>query len=313
MKTKKHKLIKNTYTRKEKKKIANKVLHLTEKEVLIDFKKLQEIGCLKHKLLSNVGNNVVNKYTFVERLNTVTLKNVNFYDIWKNKPILRKKPFIQKLLKHYENRKTKYSEPKMWFRISNLYYSAVSIFKPIIAMDIYCRYQPKCILDFTMGWGGRLVGACALNIPKYIGIDNNMQLKIPYNHLNTFLNKHSDTEIQLLFEDALTVDYSKLDYDCVLTSPPYYNIEIYGDNGEKKKESLKELKERWNKDFYSPLFEKTFKYLKKEGHYCINISNEIFENVAVKILGKPAQKIPMPKTNRSFNKYKEFIYVWKKL
>ena len=95
-------------------------------------------------------------------------------------------------------------------------------------MELYSRFKPKSVLDFTMGWGGRLVGACALDVPNYIGIDSNKQLKEPYQRMVKLLNKlGTNTKINLMFKDALKVDYSKLDYDCVLTSPPYYNVEVY--------------------------------------------------------------------------------------
>ena len=65
----------------------------------------------------------------------------------------------------------------------------------------------------------------------------------------------TETKIELIFKDALKVDYSKIDYDLVLTSPPYYNTEIY--KGTKKMD-----KENWNNNFYKPLFTKTFANLK---------------------------------------------------
>ena len=298
--------IKNNYTLKQKRNIAQKILDIREKDIETDFINLKEIGCEKKKALSQIGNDIVNYFTFVERLNTIGNKKLNFYDVWRNKNALAKKKYINNIVSFYKNRKTKYPEPKVWYRISNLYFSAISIFKPQIAMDIYCLYNPTTILDFTMGWGGRLVGACALNIPKYIGIDMNSNLKTPYNKMTHFLKKHSTTEIELYFQDALTVDYSKLNYDLVLTSPPYYNIETYGDNVEK-------TKEEWDKSFYIPIFEKTFQHLKPGGHYCINIPNEVYENVAIKILGNPLTKIPLPKSKRtSSENYNEFIYVWKK-
>lgn len=298
--------IKNNYTLKQKRNIAQKILDIREKDIETDFINLKDIGCEKKKALSQIGNDVVNYFTFVERLNTIGNKKINFYDVWRNKNALAKKKYINNIVSFYKNRKTKYPEPKVWYRISNLYFSAISIFKPQIAMDIYCLYNPTTILDFTMGWGGRLVGACALNIPKYIGIDMNSNLKTPYTKMSHFLQKHSTTKIELYFQDALTVDYSKLNYDLVLTSPPYYNIETYGDNVEK-------TKEEWDNSFYIPIFEKTFQHLKPGGHYCINIPKEVYENVAIKILGNPFTKIPLPKSKRtSSEKYNEFIYVWKK-
>jgi hypothetical protein len=298
--------VKNNYTLKQKRNIAKKIIDLREKDVENDFINLKEIGCEKKKALSQTGNDIVNYFTFVERLNTIGNKNLNFYDVWQNKNALAKKKYVNNIISFYKNRKTKYPEAKVWYRISNLYFSAISIFKPQIAMDIYCLYNPTTILDFTMGWGGRLVGACALNVPKYIGIDMNTNLKTPYNKMTHFLKKHSTTEIELYFQDALSIDYSKLDYDLVLTSPPYYNIETYGDN-------VKKTKEEWDNSFYIPIFEKTFQHLKPGGHYCINIPNEVYENVAVKILGNPLTKIPLAKSKRtSSEKYNEFIYVWKK-
>ena len=300
------KIIKNNYTKKQKKSIAKKILDITEKDVEIDFNNLRELGCEKKKVLSKIGNDSVNYFTFQERLNTVGNKNINFFDVWRNKKSLAKKKYVSNILSYYKNRNPDYPEYKVWFRISNLYFSSISIFKPQIAMDIYCLYNPNCILDFTMGWGGRLIGACALNIPKYIGIDYNNNLKEPYEKMTNFLKKHSSTEIELYFQDAVSIDYSKLNYDLVLTSPPYYNIETYGENE-------KQTKEEWNDKFYKPIFEKTFQYLKVGGHYCINIPNEVYENVAIKILGNPFTKIPLPKAKRSSSeKYHEFIYVWKK-
>ena len=307
-KTKRKKIIlrKNTYTKKQKMRIADQVYDITDKEVEQDYANLVEIGCEYHKVLSQTGNKVVNKYTSIERLNTAGVKGYSFYDVWFNKNKLKNEKYVKSLVTFYKNSYPGYPNIKVMFRLSNLYFSAVSIFKPLIAMEIYCRYKPRHVLDFTMGWGGRLVGACALNVPKYTGIDYNQNLKTPYKKLSKFLKKHSTTDINLYFQDALSVDYSKLNYDLVLTSPPYYNIETYGSNKTKSQED-------WDKNFYIPIFEKTYEHLAKGGHYCINIPEEVYENVALKVLGKPTEKIALAKSKRSTTEiYKEYIYVWKK-
>jgi hypothetical protein len=305
--TKRSALKKNNYTLKQRERISDKIYELTEKDVLEDYQKLVEIGCEKHAALSQIGNKVVNQFTTTERLNTVGTKNLNFYDIWFNKNKMKKEKYVKKFLNFYKkNNKPDYPEIKIMFRLTNLYFSSVSIFKPLIAMDVYCRFKPKCVLDFTMGWGGRLVGACALNIPKYIGVDYNQNLKTPYNKMCRFLKKHSQTKMELYFQDALTVDYSKFDYDLVLTSPPYYNIETYGGNKQKSKDE-------WDDKFYRPMFDTTYKHLKRGGHYCLNVPEEVYDNVAVKTLGKPQFKMLLPKSKRStVEKYHECIYIWTK-
>ena len=210
------------------------------------------------------------------------------------------------MFKYYTKTHPNYYDIKIWWSIFRIYYSSIMIFKPTIAMSVYCKYKPKSILDPTMGWGGRLVGATALNISKYTGIDLNSELKKPYNEMVKTLKPLTETSINLIFKDALKVDYSKIDYDLVLSSPPYYNIEIY--------KGTKEMnKEEWNNNFYKPLFTKTFAHLKKGGHYCLNIPEEVYKNVCIGVLGDADEFLPLPKALRTTEeKYKEYIYVWKK-
>jgi len=293
------------YTRKQKRKIANQLFSTSSQKIIEEFEKLSSIGCDKSRTFGKIGNNVVNYFTLEERLETVGNKGVSFYDVWKNRGKISKQyPYVKKVLAYYEKNYNTYPEIKVWKRIYDLYYGSITIFRPLQAMEVFCRFKPTSVLDFTMGWGGRLVGACALDIEHYIGIDNNMNLKKPYEKMVKLLEPISKTKIQLLFEDALKIDYSKLKYDMVLTSPPYYNTEIYGNSAIIEKN-------KWNTEFYAPLFFETYKYLQSGGHYCLNISKEIYETIGKKVLGSCKIKIPMKKFKRTTgNQNDEYIYVW---
>lgn len=298
MKTYKN-LKQNKYNITQKQRIANKLQKITEKDIMNDFNKLKMIGCnVKEKGLSRIGNKVVDFFTLTERLNTRGNKGLSFYDLLYNKSYLSKLGYVEKMLKYYGKK-----DVKTWKKIMDIYFGSINIFRPIIAMNIYCIFQPKCVLDMTMGWGGRMIGACALNIPKYIGIDINSQLIRPYQKMQQLMNKLSTTQTQLYFQDAVTFPYHNIIYDLVLTSFPYYNIEIY--NGVSVK-----TKEQWDNEFYIPLIKKSWNGLSKNGHYCVNIPTEIYERTAYKLLGEPKQKILLPKSKR--NKYHEYIYVWNK-
>tara|TARA_R110000782_G_scaffold1833_2_gene7529 strand:- start:2470 stop:3384 length:915 start_codon:yes stop_codon:yes gene_type:complete len=296
---------KNNYTDIQKKNIALQIKDISQEEAIKDFDNLKKIACNgKDNNLSRVGNKVVDRFTIGERLETKGKKGINFYDLYYNRFKLTQ-PSIESLLK-YNDTDTENATVKNWYSIMNLYYGSISIFRPLIAIEAYCKYKPTAILDFTMGWGGRLVGACALDIKKYIGIDNNKDLRKPYTELKKLMNKHSNTDIELYFTDAVKFDYSKLEYDMVLTSPPYYNIEEY-------EGQVTKTKDEWDRDFYEPVFRNTFNNMKKGGYYCLNIPEELYERVALKLFKKPTHKIRLNiKKRKSESKYKEFIYVWKK-
>jgi len=292
----------NKFTLKEKKELAKELRDYTKEEIKEDFLKLKEITCSNVNVRSLVGNKIVDYFTFYERLDVKGLKGLNYYDFLTNINKF-KKTNSYKSLKEYNKKTANMPETKINYKYGQLYAGLnVAIFKPIIAKHIYCIFKPTSILDFTMGWGGRMVGACALDIPNYIGIDLNKSLKKPLSDMVKFISPYTETKIKLLFQDALTVDYSKLYYDFVLTSPPYYNIEQY-----KYNEKLTE--EDWNKNFYIPIITKTYKYLQPKGVYCLNIPKDVYE-IAKKILGKADRKINMYKSKRTQTIKKEWIYIW---
>lgn len=109
----------------------------------------------------------------------------------------------------------------------------------------------------------------------------------------------------MIFDNALNVDYSKLEYDLVFTSPPYYFIQKYENNTEYiSKKEMDNL-------FYIPLFLKTYENLKPNGIYALNINKDVYENVCVKLFGQAHEVYPYKKSKRQ-NNYDEIIYVWKK-
>lgn len=300
-------------TVKNHKKIVKELKPISYEQLKADYEKLKGISCALQKKLSKrskIGNNIVDSFTLEERLHSRGDQGISFFDFWLCKDEFAKKPYVKNMINFYSTRNT--SLLKKYRYIYNLYFSNISIFSPLRAMDIYCKVNAKRVLDFTMGWGGRLVGACAHNLDAYYGVDINKNLKGPYKKMVSFLESDKDnvTKINILFKDALKVDYSKMDYDCVLTSPPYYNTEVYrGTNQDKYK-----TKEDWNKNFYRPLFFKTYKHLKSGGYYCLNVNTEIYKEVCLPLFGKYTKRFDMKKEERKKgqSKYKEYVYCWKK-
>jgi hypothetical protein len=294
------------------KKMADRIQTIPMQTVHAEYSKLRQMSCsdlLRTSGRTRLGNKIVDAFTFVERLHTKGHQNVSFFAFWEKRNVYKKRPYIQKMLAFYKNRKI--DDIRKYKYVYNLFFSSIAIFRPIMAMEIYCRVKPRRVLDFTMGWGGRLVGACAIGLEAYYGVDANTHLREPYSELVDFLHSEPDhnTAIDLQFRDALEVDYTKMDYDCVFTSPPYYDVETYrGSEGKYK------TKEDWNERFYKPLFRKTYDSMKLGGSYCLNVPDYIYDDVCIPLFGKCTRRIPLKKSERKPGKdqYKEFVYVWLK-
>ena len=155
---------------------------------------------------------------------------------------------------------------------------AITFFKPSIAKHIYQRFGATSVLDPCSGWGGRMLGAMACSPAgsvRYQGFDTNTDLKPVYDRMSVLLKSwgHTSDQSSVDFRSCLDADFSKLDYDCVLTSPPYYDLEIYPNQSDLPSETT------WYRRFLMPMIARSYKYMKVGGHCCINISPEMYEKM----------------------------------
>jgi len=181
---------------------------------------------------------------------------------------------------------------------------SIVFFKASTAKYIYKLFNATSVVDPTAGWGGRLLGASSLNI-KYTGIDTNINLKNGYDNMINDLNIKN---CNMIYESCLDVDYSKLEYDLVLTSPPYINLELY--------ENMKPFTNNglFYIDFLIPMMNKVFEHLKIGGHMCINISPSMFKALIRYGYRNPDTQIDLrQQLGKQFKtKSQDYIYVWKK-
>jgi 16S rRNA G966 N2-methylase RsmD len=295
--------------------IAWAIKPITEDEAQRDFEKLRAIGpnASNQSSRCRVGNQVVDRFTFAQRLETRGKYNVNFYEFVEQWDTFRQKTFIKNMHTYYATEKNKSGKKNRYVVLKEIYnicISAINIIRPLVYMDIYTRFGGKKVLDFCAGWGGAAVAAAALNLEAYIGVEINRDLKEPYQRLIEFLKKNqtqpatlSATLIDMRFEDAVQVDYATLDYDLVFTSPPYYFIQKYANN------PTYSSKDDMDERFYRPLFEKTRRHLKPGGHYILNVNSEVYNRVCVPLWGPATSTFPYKKSQRQ-NAYEEMVYVW---
>ena len=222
------------------------------------------------------GNPFLYHFQFKNLLNCRREKGKTIYDIW-NDPEEQKK-LIENTRKRNRGGRTAAGNVYECFRI-NL--GSIVMFKSTTAKYLYRKYGASHVLDPTAGWGGRMLGAWALDI-DYTGIDTNTELKPAYDGMIDFLDKEqafdSDlfetqaSKLKMIYKSCLDVDFSEIPYDMVLTSPPYINLELY--------EHMEpwQSDEAFYKDFFLPLFEKCLKHIKIGGNVCFNISPKMYED-----------------------------------
>jgi hypothetical protein len=303
-------LNKNTFTTEQKREIAHAIKPISLDEVNKEFNELVKIGKNSHSVgpRSRLGNNLVDYFTFVHRLDTKGKYDANFFDFLQNIDEFKKKKFIQNMLTYYKEVKNKSgtkNDYTVYKEVYNICISAINIMRPLNCMEIYTKYNAKRVLNFCAGWGGSTMAAAALQIPAFYGVEINTDLKPAYDNMISYLNSRTPTQIVVEFADAAAVDYSGWTYDTVFSSPPYYFIEKYANN------LAYESKANMDDKFYKPVFSKTYNGLQKGGHYIINVCKEVYERVLKDLLGEALETFPLKKSKRQ-NDYTEMVYVWRK-
>jgi len=187
---------------------------------------------------------------------------------------------------------------------------SVVMFKSTTAKYLYQKYNAASVLDPTAGWGGRMLGAWALGI-DYTGIDTNTNMKPAYDSMIDVLDNKTPAifekpNLQMIWQSALDVDFSKLDYDFVLTSPPYVNLEIY--------EHMEpwESDEKFYTEFFIPLWQKCIDNIKQGGTICFNISPKMYDDAVS--FGLPVcedeEDLKQQLGQQTGKKKQDKIYIW---
>jgi len=291
--------------------ISKNIKNICINDVDLDMNKLIQIGNKANELScrSRIGNNIVDYFTFVQRLETKGKYDINFFEFIQNIEEFKKKKFIQTMLTYYKDVKNKNgnkNEYTVLKEVYNICISAINIMRPLNCMEIYTKYKSKRVLNFCAGWGGSAIASAALNLDAYYGIEINTDLKTPYENMVAYLKTKCTTYFDIQICDAVNFNYETMQYDTVFSSPPYYFIEKYANN--LKYNSKKDMDD----NFYKPLFTKTYNSLQIGGYYIINVCKEVYNNVLVKIFGDAHESFPLKKSKRQ-NNHTEMVYVWHKI
>jgi hypothetical protein len=234
------------------------------------------------------------------------------YEIWADPEL--KAHLIEQTRKRNRGGKVPANNVFECFRINT---GSIVMFKAVTAKYLYKKYGATKVLDPTAGWGGRMLGAWSLGI-DYVGIDTNDEMKPAYDDMMDFLaNKAGEfgnglfesdntSQLEMIWDSCLNVDFSKINYDFVLTSPPYSNMELY------RKMTPWATDTIFYETFLIPMWEKCCKHIIKGGKVAINMSPKMYDD-SVKLGLKPcdAEEDLLQQMGQAKGKKKQDkIYIW---
>jgi SAM-dependent methyltransferase len=151
----------------------------------------------------------------------------------------------------------------------------VSNFRPTAARAIIHRYSPPGgrVLDFSAGYGGRLLGALTLG-RHYVGIDpckpQVRGLRAMLKTCGSYRSLAARGEIILGAAEDLLPHYKTGSFDLVFSSPPYFDREKYGLEPDQSFMRYPTV-DRWLESFLRVVLLQSARILRRGGRLVINI------------------------------------------
>ena len=228
----------------------------------------------KYVGISNVGNKASDYFHQVERWKCDATGYPSPQKTWDNER------FRLTLFKALFSLKVTEINPTVLRNIISLRKYIPAQFRPSAAKAIYDYFQAETVLDFSMGWGDRILGAHASKyVKRYLGIDPSWELFINYfnqiNHYNLIGEAKRFSIRPACAEDPVvefSTDCKPTEVDLVFTSPPYYDKEKYDQSQNQSYIKHKKF-EDWMNNFLFKSIELRIEHLKSGGHLVINISD----------------------------------------
>lgn len=193
------------------------------------------------------------------------------------------------------------------------------------AIECLKRSQGKVYVDTSAGWGIRMLASAKLGL-EYIGFDVNEKLLVKLQELGEDIQTIDPTFKFRLIGQGSEIFVPELEgtADIVFTSPPYFNLEDYGNHNGNGHNLSNASYDDWVGKFLQNTILNIELYLKPNGLVGLNINNitghalvedlkNCFSNTGLEFLGHSDLKnINRTKSSGGFNDNSEKIFWYSK-
>ena len=145
-----------------------------------------------------------------------------------------------------------------------------TMYRPQMAKMVVTNLGAKRVLDPCAGWGGRMLGSVAAGA-EYVAFEPNTETYEGLLKLIKLLG--IEDKVRIINDSALEMDkYDIGEFDLILTSPPYFDLEVYS---HEDTQSIKgcDTYSMWVNNFLKPLIELSISHMKQNGWSCWNVHN----------------------------------------
>jgi hypothetical protein len=155
--------------------------------------------------------------------------------------------------------------------------ASVSNFRPTVARAVIHHFSKSSdtVVDFSAGYGGRLLGALSIG-RRYIGIEPcSAQVAGLESMIESLRNHGVESFAEVIpgcAEDVMKL-LPKNIANLVFSSPPYFNWEKYSDEASQSFIRYASY-DAWIEGFLNPVIRQSFRLLKGKGKFVVNISGK---------------------------------------
>jgi hypothetical protein len=154
--------------------------------------------------------------------------------------------------------------------------ASVSNYRPMVAKAVMGKYSRQGpVVDFSAGYGGRLLGALALG-GTYIGIEPNRAQTTGFRRMKDVLGRlqFSLPKIKILngIAEIELLRLSSESAELVFSSPPFFDWEHYSESSRQSFRRFPDY-DAWFNGFLKPVVAESHRILERHGYLVLNVTN----------------------------------------
>ena len=150
-------------------------------------------------------------------------------------------------------------------------WAEVTAFKPSFALSVMRKLGAVRVLDFSAGWGDRLLAALAHGAQRYVGVDPNTALEPGHSAIvRKFGGSDAAAAVRMVYAPFEEADLHEELFDTVFTSPPYFDFEVYNHEPTQSCSRFPSLTQ-WLAGWLLPTLQKAWQHLRVGGHLAVHM------------------------------------------